>query len=141
MKDDLNVKIWLELNLGLVLFLTAQKVRLMDNQVQKGHKPNREYYCKLLFPQPQKTCFYTEYATWAADLFCSFIFPFFQLFFFTDIISIKRLVRENCPASAVECYFTFTALEKCSTIHLLGNILLDWNNFSFYKQFWSWQCL
>jgi len=43
--------------------------------------------------------------------------------FYTDIISIKGLVHENCPASAVDCYFT--ASEKCSTIRLLGNILLD----------------
>lgn len=41
--------------------------------------------------------------------------------FFTDIMSMKGLVRENRPASAVDCYFT--ALEKCATIRLSGYIL------------------
>lgn len=43
--------------------------------------------------------------------------------FCIDIISMKGLVCENSPASAMDRYFTVTVLEKCATIHLLGNIL------------------
>lgn len=60
--------------------------------------------------------FYTQYATSSVNLFCSFFSILPTLC--TDIISVKGLGRENCSASAVDRYFPFTALEKCSTIRL-----------------------
>lgn len=107
----------------------------MDKQVQKGHKPHKRYYCKVLFRQPQKICFYTEDATRRANLFCKLGFSILPTLPATTpphptplpliIISVKGLVCENYPAMVVDSYFTFIALEKCSTIHLSGNTLLD----------------
>lgn len=121
------------MNLGLGLVWTGQKVRLGDNPVQKKDKKQIKTIMK-------SSCSISGHTTWSADLSPAFIlFIFFFFILFTDTVSLKGLGPANCPASAVLCYFIFTAWAECRAIPLSDTVLLDWNNSPFYKQFWSWQ--